>query len=389
MSSTHSQSVRRFAAATASWPLRAGLRPAICGRRPRGVLGQFSHGLAADRASALVGEVGEAVGAETAKFTLSPVGFETGEPDSGSQAGNFDDKTLAQNLSSPAGIPSSPSLVSVCRLSQTVVWIRDAASNDDPSCPRGNARAPKRDCGAQSSGAPRARHCTPWFPRTPGSGSGLRAGPLGRHAPFIGPTRQGARGRLPPRHRTKHRCQGREPSAGSTPRSSISTAQQFPSLAMHGRQGTGSGCQGETWCLPEAKWKASVVPLALLSFFDDRVPDPRFWYGHPAGLAPSTCEPLPPSQVEKMSDGLQGCLFNFRQHVLSFAAGDDVRRIKMAVVSVDLRSHFALYLATHQTFDRPSFGPSETASDSITEYITSLGVEIGLHCNSRRSPVFI
>lgn len=331
-------------------------------------------------------------GRNMVRFTLSSVDFVTGEPDSGNQAGNFDDKTLAQNWPSPVDIPSWPSLVSVCRLSQTVVWIRDAASNDNPSCPRGNARAPKRDCGAQSSGAPRARHCTPWSPRTPGSGSGLRAGPLGRHAPFIGPTRQGARDRLPPTHRTKHRCQGREHSAGSTPRSSISITQQFPSLAMHGRQGTGSGSQGETWCLPEARWKASVVPLPLFSFFDDRVPDPRFWYGRPAGPAPSTCEPLPPQPGWKNVRRSSGVSFNFRQHVLSFAAGDDVRRIKMAVVSVDPRSHFALYLATHQTFDCPSFGPSETASDSIrsiTDYITSLGIEIGPHCNSRRSPVFI
>lgn len=152
-------------------------------------------------------------GRNMVRFTLSSVDFVTGEPDSGNQAGNFDDKTLAQNWPSPVDIPSWPSLVSVCRLSQTVVWIRDAVSNDNPSCPRGNARTPKRDCGAQSSRVPRARHCTPWFPRTPGSGSGLRAGPLGRHAPFIGPTRQGARGRLPPTHRTKHRCQGREHSA--------------------------------------------------------------------------------------------------------------------------------------------------------------------------------
>lgn len=111
MSSTHSQSVRRFTAATASSPLGAGLRPAICGRRSRGVLGQFSHGLAADRASALVGEVGEAVGAETVRFTLSSVDFETGGPDSGSQAGNFDDRTLVlHSWHPPARRVSCPSV---------------------------------------------------------------------------------------------------------------------------------------------------------------------------------------------------------------------------------------------------------------------------------------
>jgi len=44
----------------------------------------------------------------------------------------------------------------------------------------------------------------------------------------------------------------------------------------------------------------------------------------------------------------------------------------MAVVSVGLGSHFALYLATHQTLDRPSFGPSDTASDYVTSGTTLL-----------------
>ena len=53
-----------------------------------------------------------------------------------------------RTFGTPAGRVSCPS----ADFSQTVVWIRDAASNDDPNRPSGSARAPKRDCGAQSSG---------------------------------------------------------------------------------------------------------------------------------------------------------------------------------------------------------------------------------------------
>jgi hypothetical protein len=92
-------------------------------------------------------------------------------------------------------------------------------------------------------------------------------------------------------------------------------------------------------------------------------------HGSGTGVLPAS--PCLPASLE-LSDGRPGVPLIFHQHVLSFAAGDDVRRIKMAVVSVDLRSHFALYLATHQTLNRPSFGPSDTASDYVTLRTTLL-----------------
>lgn len=280
--------------------------------------------------------------------------------------------------------------MSVCRLSQTVVWIRDAASNDNPGCPRGSARAPKRDCGAQSSGAPRARHCTPWFPRTPGSGSGLRASAgtplsLARH------DRERVVACLP---RTGQNTGAKEENIRRVRRRGaqfrqLNNSRRLRCTAVRGRAQAVRARHG-VFQKPGGR-----LPWFPCLCFPSLTTGSRI-HGSGTGVLlaqhPAPASPCLPARLEKMSDGLQGCLFNFRQHVLSFAAGDDVRRIKMAVVSVDLRSHFALYLATHQTFDRPSFGPSETASDSIRQHHglhCSLRIEIGLHCNSRRSPVFI
>jgi hypothetical protein len=172
-------------------------------------------------------------------------------------------RTLAQNFGTPAGrVPwaaiSCPSVdfsQRWCGFATRRPMTTSAATVATPG-PQARLRSPKLR-GTEGTTGPALHAVVPPNSRVRFRYPGGSTRPTRRS-----PLAQSDRERLLV-YRTKNRCQDGEHSAGSTTRSSISTAQQFPSLAMHGRQGT---ALGKTWRLPEARWNGSVVPLLLLSF---------------------------------------------------------------------------------------------------------------------------